>query len=124
MRRPDLLVLVAVWQFLAAFLAFVSLIAIGVFAFPAVIYWVDRPTGIALFGLSVAVIILIVYIVLAVAAGIGLLNGKEWARIASIILAVLTLFNIPIGTVIGILILVYLTKEDVKDYFTPSKPAI
>ncbi|MDX2149677.1 MAG: hypothetical protein SFV54_03010 [Bryobacteraceae bacterium] len=35
-------------------------------------------------------------------AGWGLLNYKGWARILTIVLSVLNLFNVPIGTALGI----------------------
>jgi len=34
--------------------------------------------------------------------GVALVNGKAWARIFVLILSVLILFNIPIGTAIGV----------------------
>ena len=49
--------------------------------------------------------------------GIGLLKGKGWARIIAIILAIIGLANVPIGTIISIIILIYLFKADVKAYF-------
>ena len=49
--------------------------------------------------------------------GIGLLQGKEWARILAIIHAVLNVLNVPIGTVIGVLVLVYLTRPEIAAYF-------
>jgi len=36
MRRPDLLVLIAVWEFLTALGAFIGISAIGIFAFPVI----------------------------------------------------------------------------------------
>lgn len=47
----------------------------------------------------------------------GLWIGKNWARILAIIFAILGLFNFPIGTIISIIILIYLFKDDVKMYF-------
>jgi hypothetical protein len=47
----------------------------------------------------------------------GLLAGKGWARIIAIIFAIIGLLNIPIGTIISIIILIYLFKADVKAYF-------
>jgi len=47
----------------------------------------------------------------------GLWKGQGWARIVAIILAILSLLNFPIGTIIGIIILIYLFKDDVKAYF-------
>jgi hypothetical protein len=49
--------------------------------------------------------------------GIGLLKGQNWARIVAIILAIIGLLNVPIGTIISIIILLYLFKADVKAYF-------
>lgn len=49
--------------------------------------------------------------------GIGLLKGKGWARILAIIFAIIGLANVPIGTIISIIILIYLFKADVKAYF-------
>jgi hypothetical protein len=58
-------------------------------------------------------IIALVYFII----GIGLLKGKGWARIVAIILAIIGLANFPLGTIISILILIYLFKSDVKDFF-------
>lgn len=52
----------------------------------------------------IANVIMTVVVVLSVPgiiAGIGLFKRKEWARILTLILSVLDLFNIPIGTAIG-----------------------
>lgn len=37
----------------------------------------------------------------SILAGWGLLNFKPWARILTIVLSALNLFNIPIGTILG-----------------------
>jgi hypothetical protein len=133
MKKPDLLILIAIWEFISAFVVFIGIVAIAVFAFPAVLgVWSDwgyndgmmlndsgmgRPG--AIFGLSVAILILLCYLALAIASGIGLLTGKEWGRITAIVHSALSLFSIPIGTVIGVLAIIYLTKQEVKDYFIP-----
>ena len=62
------------------------------------------------------------YFVLALMGGIGLLQGREWGRIMTIVHAALSLFWIPIGTVIGALVLVYLTRPEVRDYFAGAAP--
>ncbi|ODS37419.1 MAG: hypothetical protein A7315_13515 [Candidatus Altiarchaeales archaeon WOR_SM1_79] len=64
-------------------------------------------------------IISIVFLILGILNFItayGMWNLKSWARILGIILAVMSLPNIPIGTIIGIVILYFLlidakTKE-------------
>ena len=74
--------------------------------------------GIAILILGIAMLVMVAYFVLALMGGIGLLKGKEWGRILSIVHAALSLFWVPVGTVIGILILVYLTKTEVQEYFS------
>ncbi len=117
MKKPELLVLIAIWEFLTAFFAFIGLAAIAVFAFPTILFLTDAPRIGGLFGLSVASLLLLGYIVLAVAGGLGLLSGKEWGRVLSMAHAGISLLWIPVGTIIGVLILVYLTRQDVRDYF-------
>jgi hypothetical protein len=58
-----------------------------------------------------------IFALLYFAVGFGLLKGQGWARIVAIILAIIGLLNIPIGTIISIIILIYLFKPDVKAYF-------
>lgn len=117
MKKPDLIILVAVWQFINAFLALIGIIAIGVFAFPSILWYAGPGTGGALAGLSIGVLCLLAFLGVAVAGGIGLLAGKEWGRIVSIVHAALNLLSIPIGTVLGILALIYLVRADVAEYF-------
>ena len=99
MKKPDLLVLIAIWAFITAFVVFLGIVAIAVFAFPAVLgvwedwgyfdgmtlndYGMARPG--AIFGLSVAILILLCYMAIAITSGIGLLTGKEWGRITAIV---------------------------------------
>jgi hypothetical protein len=117
MKRPDLIILIAVWHFINAFGTLIGIIAMGVFAFPSVVWYAGPGTASSLAGLSIGVLCLLVFLGVAVAGGIGLLAGKEWGRIMSIVHAALSLFFIPIGTVLGILALIYLVKADVRDYF-------
>ncbi len=102
---------------------------------------IKRPTGVTVLGV-IQIIISIVGLVigLLIAAFIGLfipgfsflvvivsliplffaiafLTGRNWGRILMMIGAVIELFNIPIGTIIGIIILWYLTRPRVVAYF-------
>jgi hypothetical protein len=45
-------------------------------------------------------------------AGWGLLQRRNWARILGIVVAVLNLFNVPIGTALGVYTLWVLTDEN------------
>lgn len=118
MNRPDLLILVAVWEFITAAVALIGISAIAVFAFPEVIgpMWGPALVG-GLFGLSIAVLVLLCFVGIAVAGGTGLIKGKEWGRILSIVHAAIALLWFPVGTVIGVLVIIYLTKPDVREYF-------
>jgi len=60
-----------------------------------------------------------------VAVGWGLLRREPWARILSIILAFLALFNIPFGTALGIYTLwVLLPSESDNDYREHTQAAV
>ncbi len=118
-KKPDLLVLVVIWELLSVFVALVGIAAVAIFAFPDA-WRFERYIDIgAIFGLSIVVFVLLTYIVIALASAIGVLQGREWGRILSIVHAVLSMFAVPVGTVIGILAIVYLLSPQVRDYFVP-----
>lgn len=52
-----------------------------------------------------------------IAAGFGLLARKAWARYLAIVLSLLNLFNLPIGTVIGVYTLWVLMQEEAAHFF-------
>ena len=129
MRRPDLLVLIAVWEFISALgvLSGIAVIACAFFFAPGMWMWGDwmwwgvpHIGSFVVVALSVALLVMVAYFIIALMGGIGLLQGKDWGRILSIVHAALSLFWIPIGTVIGILVIIYLTKQEVREYFGGS----
>ena len=101
----------------------------------------SRPTGVTIlavlqiifaiisFGLATVMAILIpilgalFYIipVLNIIFALALFSGKNWARILVMIGAVIELIDIPIGTIIGLVLLWYLTRPRVVAYFKQSK---
>jgi len=111
MKRNDILILIAVWEIITAVGALIGIIVLALFAFPDI-----NDTG-GYFGFSIATVALISYFCLAVAAAIGLFMMKQWGRILTIIYAALSLINIPFGTIIGALILVYMFRSQTKEYF-------
>ena len=126
MKRPDLIILISVWMFLCALVVLIPIFAMStMFFFPMHGMWGwgwdmwDMPwiSGIALFGIGIVTFFLVAYLVFSLLGGIWLLEGRERGRILAIIHAALSLLWFPIGTVIGALILVYLTGPRVKDYF-------
>jgi hypothetical protein len=56
-------------------------------------------------------------IIASIAAGIGLLKYKNWARIVAIILAIVYLLAIPIGTAVGIYTLVIMFNKETAALF-------
>ena len=50
-------------------------------------------------------------------AGYGLLEARSWGRIVAIIVAAFNLFNIPVGTAVGVYALWLLTDERAAGYF-------
>ena len=67
--------------------------------------------------MSIVIIVLLALFSLSVATGIGLIKGKSWGWTLAIVNAVLDLFAIPFGTIIGVLTLIYLFRKEVKEYF-------
>ena len=54
----------------------------------------------------------LVFAVPTLAAGIGLLKFKRWARVLALIMGVLALFSFPIGTIIAIYAFWVLTNDE------------
>ena len=115
MKSSDVLLLIAIWEFLTAAVVLIIVVAIGVFAFP------DASDAGGYFGLSVATVAFLAYSGLAVAAGVGLLMVQQWGRIAAIVHAALSLLIIPFGTIIGALTLVYLLRSKTRGYFETAR---
>ena len=69
------------------------------------------------FALAALVSSGLLYGIVALAVGWGLLQLHSWARWFAIVLAALTLLNFPIGTVIAALIIGYLLQRKVAALF-------
>ncbi len=117
MKKPDMLVLITVWNFLSAGLMTIGFAAVLIFAMP----FIKELDGIAytgaMFGVVVGLILLGAFIILSFIAGLGLAGEKEWGRVTAVAQAALCLISVPIGTVIGLLIITYLGKPEVRDYY-------
>jgi hypothetical protein len=119
MERPMGVTILAVLYFIQGILVLIipimiSMCLASMFSVPGVPEDAgdDIFAGMALCWIVFGIIALFYFIV-----GIGLLKGQNWARIVAIILAIIGLINIPLGTIISIIILIYLFKADVKAYF-------
>lgn len=118
MRTRDVILLIAIWEFLTALIPFVFFMGVGGF--------MCRPFDGGFlpfvgFFLSLLSLFVLAWIGLAVAAGVGLLQRREWGRTLGLIHAGLSLLRFPIGTVIGALVLVYLTREETREYFRTGR---
>lgn len=121
MKRPDLLLLVAIWAFFSAFLYLISIVAIAAFSFPEALGFAYGPANAgSIIGQSFGILVLLCCASLSLAAGVGILKAKSGGRIMGIVVAVLSLFWIPIGTVLGVLVLIYLMRPEVRAYFEDS----
>ena len=69
------------------------------------------------FGTTCLVVLGLFFGLALVFAGWGLLRMKQWARWLAFVLAIISLFFFPIGTVVGALIIWYLLKGDVNEAF-------
>lgn len=86
----------SLFSLLIAFLIFTVMKLVGSF--------VNEPEGSMILNI-IANVIAIVFIIISfpgIVAGLGLYKRKEWARILTLILSVLEIFNFPFGTAIGI----------------------
>ena len=87
----------------------------------------DAATAMPIIGLAggAIVIFLLVLSIPPIIVGMGLLKHREWARIAGIVIAALSIFHFPFGTVIGIYGLwTLLNSETARLMGEGSRPAV
>ncbi len=118
-KRADYVTLIAIYQFVSGALWLIGALAIVVLAALPVVLAVDDPVGL---GVSLAVlcfgmIVLGAFGIARLVVGFGLLRMQSWARWAAVVLAVLGLGGFPIGTAIGVLILIYLLGDEGREAF-------
>jgi hypothetical protein len=56
------------------------------------------------------------------ATGVGLLGLRPWSRTAQIVVAGVSMLNIPVGTVVGVLQLAWLVKPGARTLFSGRRP--
>lgn len=69
---------------------------------------------------NVALVFFILMSIPGIIAGLGLFGRKEWARILTLILAVIHLMNFPVGTAVGVYSIWALAQTETIALFTPS----
>jgi hypothetical protein len=116
MKGPGSFILLVIWQFIAASCWLIGIIAAAVFAFPFSPGYEGTSAEVGdVFGMILGSVFLLSCLGISLASGIGLLHRKSWGRIVSIISSALSILLVPIGTVVGILALIYLLKPQVRD---------
>lgn len=118
MKRPDGVILIALWYFLIGVI--MAMGALTLLVLPMAAVWFtqsgfDRVAG--MWALGIGFTFTATGAVLSFLTGWGLLKLKEWARWLAMGLALFKLFLFPFGTVAGVLILVYLLQPSVKAAF-------
>ena len=70
---------------------------------------------------GIALLAIVTVSVPSIVAGIGLLKFQSWARVLSIILSAIHLFNVPFGTALGIYGLWVMLQRETQPLFRPHK---
>jgi hypothetical protein len=124
MKRPDGLKVIIIYFFVTAGLALLGAFYSFLFGVKeagllarlcGMLRWLSPPIALATLVSSG-----LLYALVATAVGLGLLAYHPWGRWGAIVLAALTLFNFPLGTVIGVAIIIYLLQPRVRALFKIS----
>lgn len=125
--RPDGVVLTAVWFALGAVFWLLGVAAMLIFALPPVL---SETSGsdqyYAVAGVSFGALVVAIMGVVSAITAVGLFRMRPWSRYLAIVLAALGLLAIPIGTVVGGLIIWYMLQDEAKIAFgviSPPPPA-
>lgn len=123
MKRPDGVVLISIYHWVVAVLGLVSLCFMAMMPlFVAVVMAGSRETAtgalvVFIFMIVAAFFLLLLTVAYAV-VGWGLWRLKPWGRLGAIILAVLSMITcVPLGTVLGAVIVWYLFQPAAKAAF-------
>jgi len=112
-RRPDYVTLIAIYHFIGAGLGLLAVLGLIVLAVAISVTAYDEVALVwSLFSIGVGIVLAGITGILDLAVAIGLLRLRPWARWVAIVLAILGLPGLPVGTVAGVLILVYLLGDE------------
>lgn len=90
----------------------------------------NDPHASAFLGVTLGVVLTVVLMVLAVsgglslAAGIGLLRGKAWGEVLTIVASVLHIANFPVGSIVGAVSLWVLLVREPRSRALPRQDAV
>ena len=114
-------ILAAIIVILVAMIVFASTVGPGVLSGDEealrILTAIGSGVGLFLCGVALFVVLLSVP---GIIGGIGLLKLNPWARYLVLILAVVDLFNIPIGTAAGVYTIWVLMQDETAQLFAPE----
>ncbi|BAQ34928.1 hypothetical protein ABFB50_00055 [Dehalococcoides sp. THU3] len=116
MKRPEGILVLAIWQFCAAFFSLADVVIITLFFMPAIAGLYDYAREGAAWGLSILSFFTVTYLLISLIGGIGLLKGRKYGRVFSLYQAAFSLLIFPLGTAAGIAGLIYLNQPNIKQY--------
>ncbi len=119
-ERPRGLNFLMMWHCVTALLALAGMIGAFWFVFPKL-----EPLEGLEYGLGLMVFVMVVWwlvlkVFLSTISTLGILLAKEWGRQIGIIHAALTLLFVPIGILVGTVVIVYLARPKIREYFKPQ----
>ncbi|MFH0990113.1 MAG: hypothetical protein V1799_08880 [bacterium] len=102
---------------LSSLLLFIGII--GFFLLSGIGYLTDDTTAFHILGFigTIALLFFSFLAVPGIIGGIGILQRQSWARILLLVVGVLQLFDIPIGTALGIYTFFVLADNEARTYF-------
>ena len=78
----------------------------------------DTSGGQELIGIVFALCFTLLFTLFYAGVGYGLLKMQSWARIAAIVLAILSLCSFPIGTILGGVVLYFMFQQETIQAFS------
>lgn len=119
--RPTGVTLIAIFYILTAIPSLVGTVMFIIeFIGPVLSDGLGEGLLVNIWAYLLGIVATLFYGILAFAAGYGLWQSKGWSRSLAIFMSIFLLFAFPVGTVIGVLIIWYLRKQEVKDTFVES----
>lgn len=118
-QRDDGVTLIAIYHFLVAgmFLIGTMVLAVPTIILAIVTVTEAPPAAIGMFAVGLGATVTMAFCFLFLTVGYGLLKLRQWARVAAMALAMLALLLVPVGTILGALILWHLAKSEVAREF-------
>jgi len=127
MKRPNGVTLVSIYHFVVAGFSLLAVCVVAALPFIVMVAAQGDPDiwpATAIVGTIAIVggVVSFLWALFHVVVGWGLWRMQSWARWAAVVLAALGLLNVPVGTVIGALILWYLFQPEARQAFGEVVP--